>query len=111
MSAVMLAITLGPAVWFYAPLLLAWLSSCMWLALRWMVPQVDWVKRNPYSESRCGPQSPGDAVRFVWYDTVENTHLPMLEIIEPKHPRDRRDVAEMMGQKLAPFAHDAVIVM
>lgn len=80
-----------------------------------MVPQVDWANRNPYSEARCGPQDPEDAVKFVWYDTVDNTRLPMLQVMEPECPEGkcdtsalhpRRVVAEAMGRKLAPFAQD-----
>ena len=82
-----------------------------------MVPQVDWANRNPYSEARCGPQDPDDAVKFVWYDTVDNTRLPMLQVMEPECPEGkcdtsalhpRRVVAEAMGRKLAPFAQDVV---
>jgi len=93
-------------IWTLLPIFAACLALLMWFALRWMVPTVDWLADNPFSEARV--QNPGSGpVRFVWSDTACGRRLPMLQIIEPKDENERRAVAVEMGRLLAPFAHEA----
>lgn len=103
-----LGIAWAPELWTYLPIFLAWLTSIAWVLLQWMVPKIDWITQNPFSEARCGPQNDAEDVRFVWVDTPDGYRLPLLHVNEPPDERGRRKVAEAMGRKLAPFAHDVV---
>lgn len=94
-------------IWTIVPIFAACLALFMWFALRWMVPTVDWLADNPFSEARVQNVGSGP-VRFVWSDTACGRRLPMLQIIEPKDENERRAVAVEVGRLLAPFAHEAV---
>eukprot|EP00656_Telonema_subtile_P012240 TRINITY_DN16153_c0_g2_i1.p1 TRINITY_DN16153_c0_g2~~TRINITY_DN16153_c0_g2_i1.p1 ORF type:complete len:472 (+),score=67.68 TRINITY_DN16153_c0_g2_i1:111-1526(+) len=102
----LIAVACAPTLWTFVPLLLAGITSLAWVLLQWMVPRIDWVTQNPFSEPRCGKQLPTDPVRFVWVDTATGHRLPLLHVQEPPQHESRRATGAAMGRKLAPFAHD-----